>query len=256
MTAFSGASSGSAQPQLLAAVQGLWSGAALADPHPIYEQLRGFANTDGLVRLPEWNTAFAVGHAATSAVLRSPAARSGEWEHGPSDGGKLLQHMMLFRNGVPHARLRGLVQKAFTPRVVEEQRDLVRSLLDELLSDMARAGGPVDRVPVDPVPVDLVAGLSGPLPGRVIMRMLGLRGADEERFLGWSASVAELLGGADRSPALLARIEAGIPPRLRSVPSRPRRGSPRQPLARRLGRSAEYRPRSGWVRAGIRPVPS
>ncbi|UTA51817.1 cytochrome P450 [Deinococcus radiodurans] len=90
------------------------------------------------------------------------------------------------------------MQKAFTPRVVEEQRDLVRSLLDELLSDMARAGGPVD----------LVAGLSGPLPGRVIMRMLGLRGADEERFLGWSASVAELLGGADRSPALLARIEA------------------------------------------------
>ena len=201
MTASSGSSAPSSGP-LLAAVQGLWSGAALADPHPIYEQIRGFANTDGLVRLPEWNTAFAVGHAATSAVLRSPAARSGEWDHGPSDGGKLLQHMMLFRNGIPHARLRGLVQKAFTPRVVEEQRDLVRSLLDELLSDLltesARAGGPVD----------LVAGLSGPLPGRVIMRMLGLRGADEERFLGWSASVAELLGGADRSPALLARIEA------------------------------------------------
>lgn len=185
-------------PRLLATVQTLWSGAALADPYPLYRRLHGFADQSGLLRVPELGLNLAVSHAAVGAVLRSPHARSSEWGVSHSDGAQLLQHMMLFQNGAEHARLRGLVQKAFTPRVVEEQRGLVQELLQELLDDLARQPGPVN----------LVAGLSGPLPGRVIMRMLGLSGADEERFLGWSDSVAELLGGADRSPALLARIDA------------------------------------------------
>ena len=38
--------------------------------------------------------------------------------------------------------------------------------------------------------------------------MLGLQGEDEQRFLRWSGSVAELIGGAGQSPELMARIEA------------------------------------------------
>ncbi|MDO4264657.1 MAG: cytochrome P450, partial [Deinococcus sp.] len=185
-------------PRVLATVQSLWSGAALADPYPLYRRLHSLADPSGLLRVPELGLTLAVSHAAVGTVLRSPQARSSEWAVSHSDGARLLQHMMLFQNGAEHARLRGLVQKAFTPRVVEEQRELVRELLRELLDSLARQSGPVD----------LVAGLSGPLPGRVILRMLGLSGGDEERFLGWSDSVAELLGGADRSSALLARIDA------------------------------------------------
>lgn len=193
---------GASSPEVLLAVQALWTGEALADPSPGYERVRALANEGGVLAVPEWNAAFVTGHAAASAVLRSPAARSAEagsaeWTGGQSEGGKLLGHMMLFHNGMSHARLRGLVQKAFTPRVVEEQRELVRSLLSELLRDLAAQEGPVD----------IVAGLSNPLPSRVIMRMLGLRGEDEQKFTQWTASVAELLGGTRESPELMARIE-------------------------------------------------
>lgn len=191
-------------PVVLQAVNALWEPGAIPDPYARYEAVRAHA-PEGLLFLPEWNAWFALGHAANSAVLRSPAALSGTWlsqvpdsqAQGAqvSDGLKLLRHMMLWHNGASHTRLRGLVQKAFTPKVVEEQRELVRELLRDLLA------GPSGEV-------DIVATLAHPLPARVIMKMLGLKGADEEKFLRWSQSVAELIGGAGQSPELLARIDA------------------------------------------------
>lgn len=187
-------------PTTLLAVQALWSGEALADPHPGYERLRALGE-GGVLAVPEWNAAFVTGHAAANAVLRSPAARSGAWLSGPdvpvTDATALLRPMMLFHNGVSHARLRSLVQAAFTPRVVEEQRELVRSTLRELLDDLARRGEG-----------DVVTDLATPLPVRVIMSMLGLSGEDEARFLRWTLSVAELIGGAAQSPELMGRIDA------------------------------------------------
>ena len=187
-------------PEVLHAVNALWEQGAVANPYPSYENVRRLSE-GGLLFLPEWNAWFATGHAANSAVLRSPAAISGAWmqEMANTDGSeglKLLRHMMLWHNGLSHARLRGLVQMAFTPRVVEEQRELVRELLAELLRGV---GGQE---------VDIVERLAHPLPARVIIRMLGLRGEDEARFLRWSSSVAELIGGAGQSPELMARIDA------------------------------------------------
>lgn len=182
-----------------AAVQALWHPAAVSDPYPGYEAVRALSS-GGVLTLPEWNAAFVTGHAANSALLRSPAARSGAWLAGaPGDSGavRLLRPMMLFHDGAGHARLRGLVQSAFTPRVVAEQRELVQALLGELLAQL-----PTDHE------TDLVAGLAAPLPARVIMHMLGLSGDDEARFLRWTGSVADLLGGAAQSPELMARIEA------------------------------------------------
>lgn len=184
---------------LVQAIEGLWRPESIPDPYGGYERVRALSS-GGVVFLPEWNAWFISGHAAASAVLRSSAALSGSGiqaqENPNSDGLKLLQNMMLFHNGLSHQRLRGLVSAAFTPRVIEEQRELVRELLRELLGNMQ---GQQE--------VDVVAGLAHPLPARVIMRMLGLSGEDEARFVRWSQSVAELLGGADGSPELMARIE-------------------------------------------------
>ena len=52
------------------------------------------------------------------------------------------------------------------------------------------------------------AHVAAPLPARVIMRMLGLRGDDEAKFMRWTQSVADLLGGAEGNPDLLARMHA------------------------------------------------
>ena len=177
-------------------VERLFDVEALVDPYPIYEAVRELS-VDGVVFSPADNFYYVTGHAAAAAVLRSPAAQSGGMSGGVSEGAKLLQHMMLFHNGASHARLRGLVQKAFTPRVVEQQRELVRGLIDELLGELSKKNGTVD----------LVAEFSNPLPARVIMRMLGLRGEDETRFTRWSDSVAELLGGTGQSAELMARID-------------------------------------------------
>lgn len=189
-------------PRALKAVEALYSPAALPDPYPLYEAVRAHV-PGGVLHLPEWNAAFLTGHAANRAALSSPLALSGQGMGGApaSDGVRLLQGMMLWRNGPDHRRLRGLVELAFTPRVVEEQRDLVRALVHDLL-DAAQGREAAGTE------VDLVAALAHPLPARVIMTMLGLGGGDEERFVRWSGSVAELLGGANQSAELLARIDA------------------------------------------------
>ncbi|MBZ9713354.1 cytochrome P450 [Deinococcus multiflagellatus] len=184
------------------AAAALWHPDNIPNPYPAYERVRALSQ-GGVLRLDHgtWVGLYLTGHAVNSAVLRFPGAISGGGMEGAvalSDGLRLLQPMMIFRNGAAHARLRGLVSAAFTPRVIEEQRELVRALIAELLTGL-RAQGPG---------ADLVAGLANPLPARVIMGMLGLSGEDEARFVRWSASVADLLGSASQSPELMARIDA------------------------------------------------
>ncbi|MEV4254236.1 cytochrome P450 [Spirillospora sp. NPDC049652] len=77
-----------------------------------------------------------------------------------------------------HTRLRRLVGRAFTPRLVERLRPRVEELVDGLLAD---AG---DR------PFDLIAGLAYPLPVIVISELLGVPPEDRERFRGWSDALA------------------------------------------------------------------
>jgi cytochrome P450 len=76
-----------------------------------------------------------------------------------------------------HTRLRRLVSKAFTPRLVERLRPRVAELVDELLG--AARGE-----------VDLIAALAYPLPVIVISEMLGVPPEDEERFKAWSDALA------------------------------------------------------------------
>ncbi len=192
------------QPELrpaLADVQAVYSRAALRDPYPLYERARSHGE---VVPVPEWNAVAIFGHEEVSAVLRSPTALSGQQIGGAADPAQgqvseamqLLRPMMLFHNGPSHARLRGLVSAAFTPRVVAEQEELVRGLVKEILT--AQQGAPFD----------LVDKLAVPLPVAVIAGMLGLSKDDEQQFRIWTQSVAELLGGIDTTPELMARIEA------------------------------------------------
>ncbi|HLH28025.1 MAG TPA: cytochrome P450 [Acidimicrobiales bacterium] len=85
----------------------------------------------------------------------------------------------LFRDPPDHTRLRGLVSKAFTPRVVESLRDRTQAIVDELLDAALEAGE-----------VDLVDAFAYPLPVRVICEMLGVPVADQDRFRDWSHALA------------------------------------------------------------------
>jgi cytochrome P450 len=85
----------------------------------------------------------------------------------------------LFRDPPDHTRLRGLVAKAFTPRVVEALRARTQEVVDELLDTALDAGT-----------VDLLDTFAYPLPVRVICDLLGVPADDQERFKGWSTALA------------------------------------------------------------------
>jgi cytochrome P450 PksS len=53
---------------------------------------------------------------------------------------KPLSRNMLDLDGADHARLRALVHKAFTPRLIERLRDRVQTLADDLLGAATRTG--------------------------------------------------------------------------------------------------------------------
>ena len=86
-----------------------------------------------------------------------------------------LERPFLFRDPPDHTRLRGLVNKAFTPRVVEELRPRIQAIVDELLDAVAERGE-----------MEVIEDLAYPLPVTVICEMLGVPVEDQELFKGWS----------------------------------------------------------------------
>src|SRR5579862_7486282 len=92
---------------------------------------------------------------------------------------------MLNRDGDDHRRLRRLVSKAFTPRMIERLRPRIREIADELIGRVSATGE-----------MELVSEFAFPLPITVIAELLGVPIADRERFRQWS--------GAMVSPALAA----------------------------------------------------
>ncbi len=100
------------------------------------------------------------------------------------DDGSLAQaevdnRPFLFRDPPDHTRLRGLVAKAFTPKMIDGLRARTEAIVAELLDAALERGE-----------LDVVADLAYPLPVRIICEMLGVPVADHERFQGWSAALA------------------------------------------------------------------
>jgi cytochrome P450 len=101
---------------------------------------------------------------------------------------------MIFNDPPIHTRLRGLIQKAFTPRVVELQRPAIQAYCDELVEKMLAEQEP-----------DLVASLAYPLPVMVIANMLGVADGDMPTFKRWSDVIIQNVG-----PVLLSGDDSGL----------------------------------------------
>jgi pimeloyl-[acyl-carrier protein] synthase len=86
---------------------------------------------------------------------------------------------MLDRDPPDHTRLRGLVSKAFTPRVVEGLRPRIQQIVDGLIDRVAARRS-----------MDLIEEFAYPIPVVVICEMLGVPVEDHERFKGWSLDIA------------------------------------------------------------------
>ena len=82
-----------------------------------------------------------------------------------------IDNHMLNRDGDDHRRLRRLVTKAFTPKLVEQLRPRIQAIADELLDAVEPRGA-----------MDLSADYAFPLPITVIAELLGVPTADQDRF--------------------------------------------------------------------------
>jgi cytochrome P450 PksS len=98
---------------------------------------------------------------------------------------RLLTDSMVFKDDPDHKRLRGLVNKAFTPRRVQQMSEHVERVVAELVDGLA-AGGTVD----------LVEELATPLPLRVISEMMGVGPADRQAFHRWTGQFTDATGAA------------------------------------------------------------
>jgi cytochrome P450 len=102
---------------------------------------------------------------------------------------------MLNRDGDDHRRLRRLVSKAFTPRMIERLRPRIQEIADSLIDRVAGAGE-----------MELVADFAFPLPITVIAELLGVPAAERARFREWSAAMvtpALAAAEAEHADALL-----------------------------------------------------
>jgi cytochrome P450 len=155
-----------------------------ADPYPFYRRLREkepiHQSPMGFWVLTRYEDCVA--------VLRD--ARFGREEfqqmlssvYGDETEKPALPRSMLFRDPPDHTRLRGLVSKAFTPRMIETMRDHIQEIVDRLLDRVQDAGR-----------MDVMEDLAYPLPVTVICEMLGVPVDDHASIRGWSADIARSL---------------------------------------------------------------
>ena len=171
---------------------GLGTTAVRDDPYPIYARLR----REAPVHFSEaWGAFVVTRYADVVAGFRDPrlsASRAGAIGRDlPAEVRKQLEPLVqnlscwaLLLDPPDHTRLRALVSKAFSPRLTEQLRPRIESLVNELLD---RAEGPE---------VDLIEAIANPLPVTVIGDMLGLPRSDAGKLKLWSDSLAAFFGGA------------------------------------------------------------
>jgi cytochrome P450 len=90
---------------------------------------------------------------------------------------KPLSENMLDKDPPDHERLRRLVSKAFTPRLIERMRPRVQEIADTLLDAVKKK---------DKGGMDLIDDYAFPLPITVIAELLGVTAEDRNRFREWS----------------------------------------------------------------------
>lgn len=97
-----------------------------------------------------------------------------------------INRHMLNLDPPDHTRLRALVHKAFTPKVIEDMRPRIAQIARDLLDEMAGSNE-----------TDLIEAYAFPLPITVIAELLGIPAADRDKFRKWTKTLLEGNSEAD-----------------------------------------------------------
>ena len=161
------------------------SRAMAQDPYPVYAALRARGAPHRSRLMNAWLVAR---HADADAILRDHRNFANDPRLGtltrrqqamlpPPD-----EYTLLLLDPPDHARLRALVNKAFTSRAVGALEARIRAIAAALLDAVDDPGG-----------FDLMTAFARPLPIIVIAEMLGVPAGDRDRFRLWSAQRARLI---------------------------------------------------------------
>jgi cytochrome P450 len=156
---------------------------SLDDPYPLFQQLRAEDPVYWSEQVDAW---VLTGYPVAAAILRDPHVSSNRHadartqlpEAAREQARALREHLSLMMgNSDPpsHTRLRSLVNKAFTPRVVEAMSSRIQTLADQLLDAVQGAAR-----------MDVIRDFAYPLPIIVISELLGIPAEDRIQFKLWS----------------------------------------------------------------------
>lgn len=159
----------------------------LLDPYPVYARLR---EEDPVHRTPI-GTLIVSRYDDVNRVLRDTESSVQRFETNVD----LPEHMLRLRqrslerapsilglDPPDHTRLRGLVQRTFTPRAVGRMREQTTAIVDDLLDDLAGRDE-----------IDLISDYAFVIPFAVIHSMLGLPDTDMAMVRGWSHALTQTL---------------------------------------------------------------
>ena len=200
-----------AKPSSVSAVSGdfptLTSAEFLRDPYPAWAHLRRHAPVHFSA---EWNAFLLTRYSDVAAGFRDPRLTSNRIAAYAANLPPPVQqvvaplvthfsHWILFADPPMHTRVRGLINRAFVPRIIESMRPRLAQLVDDLMA----------RLPDGPV-VDVVAALAVPLPVLAIGEMLGLPASDRHLLKGWSDMLAAFLGMRKPTPEFVAHTISAV----------------------------------------------
>jgi cytochrome P450 len=207
-----------------------WSADFVADPYPAYVALRAdrpvffheatgqwvvsrYADVDALLRDRRLGRSYL--HVATHEEF----GREPEPDFLAPFWG-LIRAGMLDVEPPVHTRLRRLVSRAFTARMVEGLRPMIRGLAEELAGALAAKGGG-----------DLVSEVAEPLPVNVIAEMLGVPAEERALLRPWSADICGMfeLNPSEEAQRTAVRAAVEFSAYLREL-ARARRDDPRDDL--------------------------
>jgi cytochrome P450 len=145
-------------------------------PYPAYDRLR---SASPVFHLPPFDLWMLLDFEGVRRALVGHGAFSSDLSHMPGHGNP--GEWFLFFDPPRHTKLRALISRAFTPRVVAGLEPRIRELSRQLLDQVIERGA-----------MDLAQDYAVPLPMAVIAELLGVPAADWPRYRRWSDVILKL----------------------------------------------------------------
>jgi pimeloyl-[acyl-carrier protein] synthase len=173
----------------------------LSDPYPTFDQLRAAAPIFWSEKSKYWLvTSYEIGNEIVRDLRFEK--RLERWNQinpimkmlpGPAHLIKSRANWMINQNPPEHTHLRGLVNKAFSPKMVQQMHGSIQTVAERLIDNAVAKGG-----------MEFISEFAFLVPITVICEMLGIPSADHEKFRQWSNAMTQTLEpGSITNPSVL-----------------------------------------------------